>query len=264
MQHESRPDGALRAFDLSGKTAVVTGSGYGLGKQMALGLASAGCDVVVSGRKKPHLDETVERIQQAGGNAIAWPFDATDQQSCRQLIETAVRFSGRIDIAVINHGVIVNATPETTAQDEWNRVVNVNLTGCFYCAQAAGAQMIKQGSGGSIVMISSNGSLVGFDGLTAYGASKGGVDQLCRQLASEWGRHHIRVNTVNPGYTTNVMAQTDGTVDQAVEQEIKRLTPLARRGDPSELVGPVVFLASDAASFVTGHCLTVDGGYCIR
>ena len=114
-------------------------------------------------------------------------------------------------------------------------------------------------------MTSSNGSMVGFDGLSAYGASKGGVDQLCRQLSSEWGKYNIRVNTINPGYTKNPMSgRPTSTVTQEMEQEIKNKTPLQRRGELHEFVGPVIFLASEASSFVSGHTLTVDGGYCAR
>jgi len=123
--------------------------------------------------------------------------------------------------------------------------------------------MISQGDGGSIVMVSSNGSIAAFEGLAAYGASKGGVDQLCRQLAAEWGRYQIRVNTINPGYTDNPMGGPEkDTVTSEFEEAIRNATPLERRGMAAEMVGPVVFLSSDAASFVSGHCLVVDGGYC--
>lgn len=123
--------------------------------------------------------------------------------------------------------------------------------------------MIEQGEGGSIVMVSSNGSNVAFEGLAAYGASKGGVDQLCRQLAAEWGRYHIRVNTINPGYTDNPMGgRPKDSLTPDLENAIRNLTPLERRGMAQEMVGPVMFLTSDAASFVSGHCLVVDGGYC--
>ena len=125
--------------------------------------------------------------------------------------------------------------------------------------------MIAQGDGGSIVVTSSTGSLVGFQGLTAYGASKGGVDQMVRQLALEWGPHNIRVNAMNPGYTDNPMRGSESrSVNESLEEEIRAMTPMARRGKVREFVGPVVFLASEAASFVTGVILPVDGGYCAK
>ncbi len=250
-------------FDLSDKSVIITGSGYGLGRHMAIGLAEAGARVVVCGRNSDKLGQTVSEITERGGNATAIPFDATNKTECDQLVkQTAERFGG-LDVMVINHGVVAVNPPEDTTPEQWSHVIEVNLTSCFYCAQAAGQQMIKQNRGGSIVITSSNGSLVSFDGLSAYGASKGGVDQLCRQLAAEWGKYQIRVNTVNPGYTENPMGGRPGnTVTPELEQEIKQRTPLGRRGRADEFVGPVLFLASDASSYVSGHILTVDGGYC--
>jgi gluconate 5-dehydrogenase len=251
-------------FDLSEKTAVVTGSGYGLGKHMATGLSKAGANVVVSGRNTEKLKSTVEAIKAEGGEAIATSFDATEPKDCQRLVESAVSKYGRLDIMVINHGVIAVNTPHETTDQEWQQVIDVNLSSCFYCARAAGNQMIAQGSGGAIVITSSNGSFIGFEGLSAYGASKGGVDQLCRQLAMEWGQYGIRVNTINPGYTENPMGgRPRDTLTPDVEQVIKQRTPLGRRGRVDEFIGPVLFLASDASSYVSGHCLTVDGGYCV-
>ncbi len=254
---------SLKKFALAGKSVVVTGGGYGLGRAMAFGLARAGANVVVAGRTVSRLEQTVAEISAAGGQAMAHCFDATRRSQCAALVEAAVSQYGQLDAMVINHGVIAVSAPQDLPEECWNEVISTNLSGCFYCAQAVGKQMIRQNSGGSLVMISSNGSLVGFEGLSAYGASKGGVDQLCRQLAVEWGRYAIRVNTVNPGYTTNPMSgRYETTTTAELEQEIKHRTPLQRRGNPEDFVGPVVFLCSDAASFVSGHSLVVDGGYC--
>ncbi len=253
----------LERFDLSGQTIVVTGGGYGLGKTMARGLAAAGASVMVVGRTESRLVETVEEIAENGGAAMYQVADVTDRDSCSQMVAAAVREYGSIGSVVINHGVIEVATPTDTSEEAWHRVIDTNLTGCFYCAQAAGRQFIDQGNGGSIVMISSNGSLVAFEGLTAYGASKGGVDMMCKQMAVEWGRYNIRVNTVNPGYTTNPMGgKYEICTPPKLEKEILKWTPLGRRGAPEDFVGPVIFLCSDASSFVTGHLLVVDGGYC--
>ncbi|MCY3768533.1 MAG: SDR family oxidoreductase [Gammaproteobacteria bacterium] len=253
----------LSRFDLSGKTIIVTGGGYGLGKTMAGGLAAAGANVVVAGRTQSRLIGTVEEIVENGGKSMHCVTDVTDRASCRQMVASAVREYGGIEGIVINHGVIEVGAPTETSEEEWHRVVNTNLTGCFYCAQAAGRQLIDQGNGGSVVMISSNGSLVAFEGLTAYGASKGGVDMLCKQMAMEWGRYNIRVNTVNPGYTTHPMGgKYEIRTSPELEEEILKWTPLGRRGNPEDFVGPVIFLCSDASSFVNGHMLVVDGGYC--
>ena len=254
--------GSHSLFNLEGQTIIVTGGGYGLGKAMALGLSESGANVVVAGRTESKLHETVDEINRSGGAAVHSVIDATNRASCDEMVEIAVENFGRLDSIVINHGVIEVAAPEDTTEDEWHKVISTNLTGCFFCAQAAGKQLIKQGDGGSVVMISSNGSLVAFDGLTAYGASKGGVDMMCRQMASEWGQYNIRVNAVNPGYTTNPMGgKYEIRTTPEMEKEVVKLTPLSRRGEPQDFVGPVIFLCSPASKFVSGHCLVVDGGY---
>lgn len=251
-------------FDLAGRTAIVTGAGRGLGRAMAKALAQAGAKVAVGARTMAEVEETAAEINAAGGHAFAVHVDATKPEDCRRMIERAVASGGALDIAVVNHGIGDSAAAEATSEDMFRRMVEINLTGCFNVAQAAGRQMIRQKRGGSIVLVSSTGSLVGFAGLAAYGASKGGVDQLCRQLAVEWGPHNIRVNCVNPGYTTHRMRGSDarGDDEAAVEEEMRRMTPMQRRGTPEEMAWPVVFLASPAAAFISGVVLPVDGGYC--
>ncbi|MBT3333582.1 MAG: SDR family oxidoreductase [Rhodospirillaceae bacterium] len=256
-------------FDLSGKGVAVTGAGRGLGAAMAKGLAAAGASVMCAARTLSEVEDTAHAILDAGGDARAMQVDATERAACSQLVTETVSAFGHLDAMVVNHGVGGVLTAEDIDEDHWHRIVNINLTGCFNCAQAAGQQMIKQGHGGSIIMTSSNASLVGFKGLTAYGASKAGVDQLARQLAVDWGEHNIRVNTINPGEMTHKMqhrqsgkksvAHTDTSADDSQFD----LTPLGREGDPSELVGPVIFLASNASSFITGHSIPVDGGFTI-
>ena len=252
------------AFDLSGKTAIVSGAGRGLGRAMAKALAQAGAKVAVGARTMAEVEETAQEIVAGGGHAFAVHVDATKPEDCRRMVERAVASGGSLDIAVVNHGVGDAAAAEDTSEDMFRRMVDINLTGCFNLAQAAGRQMIRQKKGGSIVLVSSTGSLVGFAGLAAYGASKGGVDQLCRQLAVEWGPHDIRVNCVNPGYTTHRMRGSGARDDDeaAVEEEMRRMTPMQRRGTPEEMAWPVVFLASPAAAFISGIVLPVDGGYC--
>jgi NAD(P)-dependent dehydrogenase (short-subunit alcohol dehydrogenase family) len=251
------------AFDLSGRTAIVTGAGRGLGRGMAEALAEAGAIVVCAGRTSAGIEETATTIRAAGGRAEAFLFDAVKREDCGRLVADTATRHGRLDIMVVNHGIGLAAPAVDIGDHDWNETIAVNLTGAFLCAQAAGRQMIAQGKGGSIILISSNASLVGFHSLTAYGASKGGLDQLCRQLCVEWGPHNIRVNAVNPGYTTNNMAGGDERhAAVGLNEEIRRMTPLGRRGSVAEIASPVVFLASDAAAFVSGVCLPVDGGYC--
>jgi len=215
-------------FDLSARTAIVTGSGYGLGKYMAIGLSDAGANVIVSGRSHDKLETTVNEIKDKGGTAAATVFDATRPQDCQRLVDSAFDRFGGLDIMIINHGVVAVNTPQQTTDEEWQHIIEVNLSSCFYCARAAGTRMISH------------------------------------QLAMEWGQHGIRVNTINPGYTENPMGgRPRDTLTADVERAIKQRTPLGRRGRVDEFIGPVLFLASDASSFVSGHCLTVDGGYCI-
>ena len=248
-------------FDLSGRTAIVTGSGRGLGRAMALGLAGAGANVVVSARTAAQVEETVAMITAAGGDAHGIVFDALARSECRRLIDEAVACYGRLDVMVVNHGMGASAPAESLTDAQWETNIAGNLTSAFYCCQEAARTMIAQGGGGSIVVTSSTGSLVGFEGLVAFGASKGGVDQMVRQMAMEWGRHGIRVNAINPGWTTHPRSAV-GAPDDPAERRITERTPLGRRGEPEEMAGPAVFLASDASSFVTGTTLVADGGWC--
>jgi NAD(P)-dependent dehydrogenase (short-subunit alcohol dehydrogenase family) len=255
---------SLKLFDLTGKVAIVTGSGRGLGKVFAKGLAACGARIVTCSRTLSQAETTAEEIRENDGEALALSVDTTVRSQCRKLVETAVKHFGGLHVLVCNAGVAFFTPAEEISDDEWNRTIATNLSGYFYCAQEVARQMIQQGDGGSIVMISSNASLVGFPGLTAYCASKGGVDQLVRSMAVEWGSRGIRVNAVNPGYTDNLMSGLESDISGAEEEAIGRMTPLQRRGRSEEMLGPVIFLASDASSFVTGTTLLVDGGWCAQ
>lgn len=250
-------------FDLTGKVAVVTGAGRGLGRAMAIGLAEAGAKVLVAARTKPEVDETAARIGKSGGEAAAVTFDATRREDCQRLVDEAVRRHGKLDVMLVNHGIGDAQMAVDITDDELDRMLDINLRSVIVCAQIAGRRMIAQGKGGSIILVSSTSSWLAFPGLTSYGAAKAGVDEVARQLATEWGPHGVRVNTINPGYMTHHMRGAEVRHDDPQEMRIVReRTPLQRKGLPEELAGPAVFLASDASSFVTGHTMPVDGGWC--
>lgn len=258
VQHETPGD--MKSFDLTGKVAIVTGSGRGLGKAMARGLASAGAKLTIAARTAAQVEATAAEFASAGADVLPLVFDATTRAECQRLVDATVARFGRLDVMLANHGGGAYQMAEDIDDATWDRVISQNLTSVFHCCQIAARQMITQGWGGSIIVTSSTASSVGFKGLLSYGAAKGGVDQMVRQMAMEWGRFGIRVNAINPGYTTH-RPRSVYDPDSPAELEVHRLTPLGRSGRPEEMAGPAIFLASDASSFVTGVCLPVDGGW---
>lgn len=252
----------MNLFDLSGKICVVTGSGRGLGKAIALGMANYGGTVVVCSRTLAEAESTAGEIVAAGGNAIGVRVDTADRPSCQQLIDRTVGEFGRVDVLVNNAGIDIIEPAEDVAEDAWDQIIAINLKGYFNCSQFAARQMLAQGTGGSIANNSSIAGEVGIRGLTAYAAAKGGVNQMTKTMAVEWAPRGIRVNAFSPGYFENIMSgATDEHARPEKRAQVLQYTPMGRRGLPDELVGPVVFLASDASSYVTGAILLVDGGY---
>ncbi len=251
-------------FSMSEKTIVVTGAGRGLGRAIALGLVVQGASVVLAGRTRESLDAVAAEAGERGGSALPLSFDANDEASVEEMVAQAAAWKGRLDGMVVNHGVALHTKAEDTTSEEFRGVIETNLISCFVCARTAGRQFLRQGTPGSIVLISSNGSIVAFDGLVAYGASKGGVDQLNRQLATEWASRGIRVNVVAPGYMNSFMQGTEGKYgDATFRDRIAGKIPMSRWGEPEELVGAVAYFLSSASSYTTGQYLAVDGGYCI-
>jgi NAD(P)-dependent dehydrogenase (short-subunit alcohol dehydrogenase family) len=251
-----------KLFDLSRRVAVITGTSRGIGRELAHGFAEAGAIVVGCARSFEAAEKTAEEIRAKGHESLGLLADVTKPEDCEALIQAAVRRYGRLDILACNAGVNVKKKAIDFTPSEFDTVINGNLRAYFLCAQAAARQFVKQGRGGVIVMNSSNASVAAFDELGPYCAAKGGVDMLVRALAAEWGPRGIRVNAFNPGYTGHSMTDKGQAYLNEAAKEIIARTPLRRIADMKEMVGPAVFLASDAASFVTGTILLADGGWC--
>jgi NAD(P)-dependent dehydrogenase (short-subunit alcohol dehydrogenase family) len=247
-------------FDLTGKTAIVTGGGKGIGRQMAEGLAEAGADIVLCARDAGRCEQTAAELKERGVKTLGLGCDVRDPDQVQAVVARTVADFGGVDVLVNNAGTVWGATPEDMPLEGWQKVVDVNLTGVFLFSQAAGRVMIDRG-GGSIVNIASVAGLHGappeFVQTVVYHATKGGVIAFTRDLAWKWAQHGIRVNAIAPGWFPSDMSKF--VLDLAGEEPVRRV-PLRRFGGPEDLKGPVVFLASDASGYVTGHTLVVDGG----
>jgi NAD(P)-dependent dehydrogenase (short-subunit alcohol dehydrogenase family) len=249
-------------WDLTGRTAIVTGASSGLGVTFSEALAGAGAGVVVSARRADRLEELAARIEDAGGRAYAVACDVSDPEQVAGLVRAAVERFGRLDVMVCNAGTVGDAGPmaERLPHDLFEQTVRVNLLGVWYCCRDAGAVMLAQGSG-TIVNVSSTAGLAGMQHFPpAYQATKAAVINLTRNLALSWAGRGVRVNALAPGWFPSEMASPF--IDAPVYGDhILRHEPTGRVGDPSELVGPLLFLASDASLRVTGQTLVVDGGH---
>jgi gluconate 5-dehydrogenase len=252
-------------YDLSGKTAFVTGAGSGLGQAIAEGYAQWGAAVAVVDINLAAACQVTEGIGAAGGRAVAVQCDVTQEASVQAAVAQTLREFGQIDVLVANAGIGDRNPAEEMTIEQWDRVLAVNLRGVWLCDQAVGKQMIARGQGGSIINMASIAGQVGLTtGNANYSASKGGVIALTRCLAIEWARFRIRVNAIAPvqfktPLVLNLIKQKPETLDYFLQN-----IPLGRLGEVEEIVGPAVFLASDASSMVTGHVLNVDGGWTAR
>jgi len=246
-------------FDLSGRVAIVTGGSRGLGREMAEGLAEAGASLVLCARRTEWLDPALEELSSAGFQVTGQACDVSNPEQVQMVVDLAMGTFGRVDILVNNAGLSWGAPAEDMPLDKWHKVLDTNLTGAFLFAQAAARQMLLRGRG-SIVNIA---SVAGIQGLvngphyTGYAASKAGLMGLTRELAASWGARGIRVNAIAPGFFHSRLA--DAVIPQA-EPGIKAYNPIPRVGNPGELKGVCVFLASDASSYITGQTIVVDGG----
>lgn len=249
----------MSSFDLTGKTALVTGASRGIGRALAVGLAAAGADVALSARDEPLLREVGGEIEALGRKAVVLPADVTDADACRALVDDTLSALGVLDVLVNNAGGSSYMGPFTELRfSGWEKVMRLNVDSIVHLCQAAGRHMTERGSG-SIVNVASVAGLTGTPLLVPYGASKAAVISITKSLALEWGPAGVRVNALCPGWTKTDLNKDlwdgpDGGAAWVANQGLKRWA------DVSEMVGPTVFLASDASSYLTGQAIAVDGG----
>lgn len=251
------------AFDLSGKTALVTGASRGLGRAMAIAFGEAGANVVLTGRDTKALDEAVRATLNSGGRAVATRMEVTDRASIDRAVQQAVEAFGTIDVLVNNAGIVSIQPFLEITEEDFSSMLDVNLLGVFRCCQAVGRLMVEKKSG-KIINISSIGGIIGRTyGEVAYAATKSGLVGLTRCLAVEWARYNISVNAVCPGvFLTEINAHTFQNAD--LRQQVERRIAFRRLGQPKELSPTVLFLASAASDFMTGETIVVDGGETIK
>lgn len=248
-------------FDLTGKTAIVTGCTAGLGQGMALGLAEAGADIV--GVDYRGTEETKEIVERTGRKYVGIVANLLSIEPVSDIVETAVKEFGHVDILVNNAGIIRREDALEFTEKDWDDVMNINVKTVFFLSQAVARQFVKQGNGGKIINIASMLSFQGGIRVPSYTASKSGVKGITMLLANEWAKYNINVNAIAPGYMA-----TDNTAalraDESRSAEILGRIPAGRWGLPGDLAGPVVFLASKASDYVNGYTLAVDGGWLAR
>lgn len=245
-------------FDLSGRVAIVTGTSRGLGQYMARALARAGADLVITSRTTESLADFQKEIEALGRRVLPLPLDVQNYESIQQMAEAAYAHYGKIDILVNNAGCNIRKPALEVQWEDWNTILDTNLRGTFFVSQAVAKKMIPHGYG-RIISIGSVTCVSGYAGLAPYGASRGGVKQMTMSLADDWGAFGITVNCLAPGWFKTkqnaVLYENEEWVDYLCER-----IPLGRPGQPNDLDGAVVFLASDASEYITGQTLLVDGG----
>jgi 2-dehydro-3-deoxy-D-gluconate 5-dehydrogenase len=253
----------MKLFDLSGRVALVTGGNGGIGLGIATGLAQAGAAIAIAGRRALKNQDAVRKLTELGATAIDVEIDVANESSCREAIHRVGQELGRLDILVNNAGVANRKPPEAYTLAEWQEIINVNLTGAFVCSQAA-YPYLKSSGHGKIINIGSMLSIFGVPFAVAYAASKGGIVQMTKALATAWAKDNIQCNSILPGWiNTDLTAAARQQVEGLNERVLSR-TPAQRWGEPADFAGVAVFLASSGSDFVTGTAIPVDGGYSVQ
>ncbi len=250
----------MKLFDLKGRVAIVTGGNGGIGLGMAQGMADLGATIVVAGRNAEKAEAAVSQLQESGAEAAFIAVDVADDQSCADLITASVAQFGRLDILINNAGMNNRKLPDEYDMAEWRQVMDVNLNSAFACCQAAHPEMQKAG-GGKIINIGSMYSIFGGPYTVPYAASKGGIVQMTKGLATAWAKDNIQVNAVLPGWIDTELTQTARRVVDGLHENVLRRTPAGRWGEAGDMAGIAAFLASPASDYVTGTAIPVDGGY---
>ncbi|MBV9555879.1 MAG: glucose 1-dehydrogenase [Pseudolabrys sp.] len=249
-------------FDLKGRVAFVTGGNGGIGLGMAKGLASAGAAVAVGGRNKTKAEKALSELKAVGAKAEFVELEVLDDGSCRRAVDKVAADFGRLDILVNNAGTNIRKQPEALPITDWHTVIDTNLSSAFTCSQAAYPHMIKNG-GGKIINIGSMMSIFGAPYSVAYAASKGGIVQMSRAMATAWAKDNIQVNSLLPGWIDTELTQAARREVDGLHDRVLARTPARRWGEPKDFAGIAVFLASPASDFVTGTAIPIDGGYSI-
>ena len=250
-------------FDLKGRVALVTGGNGGIGLGMARGLAQAGAAIAIAGRNRAKSEAAAAELAKLGVKTSVLTADVTDEAQCRQMAADTVARLGRLDILVNNAGINIRKAPQELSMAEWKQVVDTNLTSAFACSQAV-YPVMKEAGGGKIINIGSMLSIFGAGFAAAYGASKGGIVQLTKALASGWAKDNIQVNAVLPGWIDTDLTRGAREQIKGLNTMVLMRTPTGRWGQPADMAGVAVFLAAPASDFITGAAIPVDGGYSVQ
>ena len=253
----------MNPFNLQGRVAIVTGGNGGIGLGMAKGMAAAGAAIMVAGRDTAKNAEAVKAIEALGAKAASFVIDVTKKAEIAALVADTVRRFGHVDILINNAGTNIRKQPQDLAEAEWHTVIDTNLSSAFLCSQAVYPEMKKAGRG-KIINIGSMMSIFGASFTTAYAASKGGIVQMTRAMATAWAKDNIQVNAVLPGWIDTALTRRARKEIDGLHDRVLARTPAGRWGGPDDMAGIAVFLAAPASDFVTGTAIPVDGGYSVQ
>ena len=247
-------------FEVTNKVVCIAGGSRGLGKAVAEAFANSGAKLILGAWDKDELELTTQQFKSKNQPADGLAIDVSNRADCKKLVEYTVSTYGHIDVMICNAGIDIIKPAEDYVEDEWNKILDINLKGAFFCAQFASLHMLPRGKG-SIILTSSIAGAHGIPGLTPYAASKGGMNMIVKTMATEWAPRGVRINAVAPGYIDNIMDGVDGDEETAYQRRAIARTPMGRRGSLHEFIGAYIFLGSDASSYITGSTVYVDGGY---